>query len=95
MGGGVSWETQFSHKKGSIVSFDSDLFKIYVLSVADPGSCAYFWPLDPGSGMGKNQDPDLTSGMNIPDHKSESLKTIFDLNSLMQIRIRDPKSFWP
>jgi hypothetical protein len=31
--------------------------------------------------MGKNQDPDLGpgSGMKIPDHISESLKTIFGL----------------
>jgi hypothetical protein len=36
-----------------------------------------FWPLDPGSGMGKKQDPDPESGMNIPDHISESLETIF------------------
>ncbi len=35
--------------------------------------------------------------MNIPDHISESLKTVFGfkklLNSLMRIRIRDPKFF--
>jgi hypothetical protein len=34
----------------------------------------YFWSLDPGW---LNQDLDLGSGMNIPDHFSESLKTIF------------------
>ncbi len=39
--------------------------------------------------------------MNIPDHISESLETIFwvkkpkYLNSLMRIWIRDPESFWP
>jgi hypothetical protein len=37
--------------------------------------------------------------MNIPDHISESLETIFwvkkNLNSLKQIRIRDPKSVLP
>ncbi len=27
--------------------------------------------------MGKNQDPDPESGMNIPDHISDSLETIF------------------
>ncbi len=27
--------------------------------------------------MGKNQDPDPGSGMNIPDHISERLETIF------------------
>jgi hypothetical protein len=36
----------------------------------DPGSGA-FWT--PGSGMGKKS----RSGMNIPDHISESLETIF------------------
>jgi hypothetical protein len=39
------------------------------------------------------------SGINIPDHISESLKTIFwvekYLNSLMWIQIRDPESFDP
>jgi hypothetical protein len=39
-----------------------------------------FSPLDPGSGMGKKikiriRDPE--SGMNIPDHISESLETLF------------------
>jgi hypothetical protein len=48
--------------------------------------------------MGKNQDPDpgSGSGMNIPDHISESLETIFALNylnSLTQMRIRDPGIF--
>jgi hypothetical protein len=41
-------------------------------SVAVPGSGAL---LTSGSGMGKNQDPG--SGMNNPDHISESLKTFF------------------
>jgi hypothetical protein len=47
-------------------------------SVADPGSGAF---LTPGSGMGnKNKEPDRGSGgsvMNIPDHISESLETVF------------------
>ncbi len=46
-------------------------------------------PLDPGSGMGEKSGPG--SGMNNPDHISESLETIFGgkiLNSL--IRIWDP-----
>jgi hypothetical protein len=44
-------------------------------SVADPGirDRCLFDPLDPGSGMGKKS----RSGMNIPDHISESLETIF------------------
>ncbi len=38
-----------------------------------------FWPLDPGSGWVKNQDPDPGAGswMNNPDHISESLETLF------------------
>ncbi len=43
------------------------------ISVADPGSGAFFWPQDPGSGMGNKSG----SGMNNPDHISESLETIF------------------
>jgi hypothetical protein len=49
-----------------------------VLRIRDP---ALFWPLvrylDPGSGMEKNPNPDLVSGMNIPDNFSESLETVF------------------
>jgi hypothetical protein len=41
-------------------------------SILDP---ELFWPLDPGSGMGKKS----RSGMNIPDHISESLETIFSV----------------
>jgi hypothetical protein len=33
--------------------------------------------LTPGSELGKNQDPGSGSGMNNPDHISESLETIF------------------
>jgi hypothetical protein len=46
--------------------------------------------------MGRNQDPDPGSGMNNPDHISESLKNYFGLkclNSLMWIR--DPKNSDP
>ncbi len=55
-----------------------------ISSVADlvPGSGAF---LTPGTGMDKkNQDPDpgSVSGMNIPDHISESLETIFGLRIL-------------
>ncbi len=42
--------------------------------VADPEPVP-FWPLDPGSGMGKKSGSG--SGMNNPDHISESLETIF------------------
>jgi len=36
-----------------------------LVSVADPGSGAL---LTPGSGRGKNLDPDPESGINTPDH---------------------------
>jgi hypothetical protein len=59
----------------------------------DPGSGGF---LTPGSGMGKNQDPDPGSWMNMQDNFSESLETLFwgkkYLNSLMRIRIQDPGS---
>ncbi len=42
--------------------------------------------LPPGSGMGKKSGS--RSGMNNPDHISESLETVFWVNSFM--RIRDP-----
>jgi hypothetical protein len=42
-------------------------------SVEDSGSGAFF--LAPGSGIGKKPRSDL--GLNIPDHISESLETIF------------------
>jgi hypothetical protein len=48
--------------------------------------------------MVKNQDLDPGSGMNIADHISESLETIFGLkylNSLMRMRIQDPGIFLP
>jgi hypothetical protein len=44
----------------------------------------------------KNQEPDLGSGMNIPDHISESLETICRVkNTLMRIRTRDSESLRP
>jgi hypothetical protein len=52
-----------------------------------------FLPLDPGSGMGKKSGSG--SGMNNPDHISESLETIFwGLNlkfgsGMEKFRIRD------
>jgi hypothetical protein len=57
----------------------------------DPGSGAFFdaWVRDPG--WVKNQDPGPGSGLDSPNHISESLETIFWVkyfNSLM--RIRDP-----
>jgi hypothetical protein len=56
-------------------------------SVADP---VPFWPLVLGYGMGKKSG----SGMNNPDHISESWETIFGLKYLnFLIRIRDGKKF--
>jgi hypothetical protein len=43
------------------------------LFISDPGSGAL---MTPGSGMGKNQDPDPGLKMNIPDHISESLEKL-------------------
>jgi hypothetical protein len=40
----------------------------------DPGSGAF---LTPGTGMGNKSAPVSGSGMNSPDHISESLETIF------------------
>jgi hypothetical protein len=52
------------------------MFSHIFYSVADPdsGSGVFFSP-DQGSGLEKNQGPE--SGMNIPDHFSESLETVF------------------
>jgi hypothetical protein len=47
-----------------------------VLRIHDP---VHFCPLDPGSGMGKKSRSG--SGMNIPDHISESLETIFGVKN--------------
>ncbi len=65
-------------------------------SVADPGpeSGAF---LTPGSGIRdlrcmKNLDPDPASGMNIPDHISESLETIFELK-IIKLFDADPEYF--
>jgi hypothetical protein len=54
-----------------------------VLRIWDP---VLFWPRDPGWG----RNPDLGSGLNIPDHLSESLKAVVWVkNTLMRIRIQD------
>jgi hypothetical protein len=51
-----------------------------------------FWPQDPGSGMGKISRSG--SGMNIPDHISESLVTIFGFKILKFFAADpDPESF--
>jgi hypothetical protein len=56
------------------------------VSDPDPGSGAL---LTPGSGMGTKSRSG--SGMNIPEHISESLETVFwGKNTL--IRIRDPET---
>jgi hypothetical protein len=46
--------------------------------------------------MGKSQDPDPGSGMNIPDHISESLETTFGLKIFKIFSADpDPESFRP
>jgi hypothetical protein len=49
------------------------------LSVADPGSSAF---RTPGYGIGKKHVLDPGSGMNIKDHLSESLETVFNLKNI-------------
>ncbi len=44
------------------------------IRIRDP---VHFWPLDPGWEKNQDQDPGSGSGMNIPDHISESLETIW------------------
>jgi hypothetical protein len=62
---------------------------ISVLRIRDPGSDAF---LTPGSGMGKKSKSG--SGMNIPDHISESLASIFGLKILKFFDADpDPESF--
>jgi hypothetical protein len=47
-----------------------------VFRIRDPGSGAFNpWIRDPG--WEKNPDPGSGFGMNIPDHFSESLETVF------------------
>jgi hypothetical protein len=72
-------------------------FSLPVFRIRDP---VPFWSLDPGSGMGKQSGSG--SGMNNPDHLSESLETIFWIKILKffdadpgsgmgKIRIRERK----
>jgi hypothetical protein len=56
------------------VPYDTDF---PVLRIRDP---VPFWPLDPGSGIGKK------SGFNNPDHTSEQFLELKYLNSLIWIR---------
>jgi hypothetical protein len=58
-------------------------------SGADPGSGAF---LTPGSGMGKKP----RSGINIPNHISKSLETIFWVKIFKFLYAEaDPGTFWP
>ncbi len=52
------------------------------LTDPDPGSGA-FWPMDPGFGVDKKSR--YGSGMNIPDHISESLITIFFVKNWLSL----------
>jgi hypothetical protein len=48
------------------------LYAVLRIRIRDP---VPFWPLEPGSGMGKKSRSG--SGMNIPEHISESFETIW------------------
>ncbi len=64
-------------------------FFIFSVADPDPGSGAF---LTPGSGIRDGLKSGSGSGMNNPDHISESLGTIFGLNYLNSLmRIRDPE----
>jgi hypothetical protein len=55
-----------------------------------------FLPLAPRWVKNQDLDPESGSRVNIPDHISESLKTIFwvkYLNSFMQMQIQDSGTF--
>ncbi len=79
-----SWLTLCSVLAGVKILY----YNMVKISVADPdpGSGAFLTlgSQDPGPGWVRNQDPDAGSGsgMNIPDHDSESLETIFGLKIL-------------
>jgi hypothetical protein len=55
--------------------FFLEIYPISSVADPDPGSAAFFDPWNPG--WVKNQDLDPGWTMNIPDHISESLETIF------------------
>ncbi len=67
-----------SEKQIIFVKKDNSELIMHIYRVADPDP-GPFSPLDPGSGMCKNQDPNPGSGygMNNPHHITESLETIF------------------
>jgi hypothetical protein len=54
------------HRKTKLTHEREELILEWVnVADPDPKSCTFSTP---GSGMGKNQDPDPVSGMNNPDH---------------------------
>jgi hypothetical protein len=78
-------------KRISPVFINSDSFYIWLSTTLPIQSLLMSSVADPGSGMEK-KNSDSGSGLNIPDHFSESLLTVFGLNylnSLMRIRIRN------
>ncbi len=48
-----------------------------------------FWPLDPDPASGMREKSDPVSGMNIPDHISESLETILG-RKILKFTYTDP-----
>jgi hypothetical protein len=67
------------HFLAYIVAFVQSSNTKYQSCGSGSGIWCPFEPLDPGYGMGKNQDPDPGSGsvMSIPDHISESIKPVY------------------
>ncbi len=71
-----------------LINSVSDLYRIKSdpepFGLVGSGSDLFLPVADPDPGWVKNQDPDTgsRSGMNIPDHISESLETIFGLKIL-------------
>jgi hypothetical protein len=52
---------------------------VLMIQIRDPGSCSFFTP---GSGIGDGHKSKSGSGVNIPDHISEILETIFQVKIL-------------
>ncbi len=71
----ISWTRNFSWSESLEKLTKSQLNLLWNFQFSGSGIQCLFDPLDPGSGMGKKSGSG--SGMNNPDHISESLETIF------------------
>ncbi len=79
-----------SHNTSAILNISGSA-QVSVLQIRDGVFFSAF--LIPGSGMEKNLDPYLASGMNIPGHVSESLELFFLLKILKFFDVDpDPRS---